>query len=99
MFTVYGLIEGAFLTILVGGFISVIVWANYKAHIVKKSLVVLAIFTVLFLFTSVAASGEDMNWNNGYCTECGTKYQAIGKTRSGASTYYSCPNCFHESYR
>lgn len=30
-------------------------------------------------------------WNDGYCINCGTKYEAI--SRSGAETYYECPNC------
>lgn len=40
---------------------------------------------------------ETQNFNGGICPECGTKYVAVSRTRSG-QTYYECPNCFHGAY-
>lgn len=40
---------------------------------------------------------ESSQWNNGYCINCGTKYEAISRTHNG-QTYYECPNCYYGCY-
>ena len=39
---------------------------------------------------------EVKNFNNGYCIECGTKYEAIN--HSHGRTYYECPSCYFGCY-
>ncbi len=52
------------------------------------SLVLIIICTIIF---TVILKETDREWNNGYCINCGTPYQAISHSRG--STRYECPKC------
>lgn len=62
-----------------------------------KNETILIIFTTLILALTIWASCiETRHFNNGYCYNCGTKYQAL--SRSQAGTYYECPDCYFGTY-
>ena len=51
-------------------------------------LVILCTFIFAYMFNV-----ENKQWNNGYCINCGTPYQAISYSHGG--TRYECPNCHY----
>ena len=58
----------------------------------SKVISIIAIFILSFLFVYAGISGQEKDFNNGYCIKCNTKMQAIEHHR--ANTYYECPNCY-----
>lgn len=44
-----------------------------------------------------AANLENRNFNDGYCIQCGIKYEAL--THYYGATYYECPNCYFGTHR
>lgn len=84
------LIGSLFLGCLTGGFLGLIWSTVVESKKAKFAIITIFIF-VFFLFIYVGMSSENKNFNNGYCVQCGTKYEAI--TRRNGQTYYECPNC------
>lgn len=84
------LIASLILGCLIGGFIGFIWSALLESKIARFIIVTMFIFS-FSLFVYVGMSSENKNFNNGYCVQCGTKYEAI--TRRNGQTYYECPNC------
>lgn len=99
MLTTGGIIMGITMSILIGGFFGIALWCNWETHFIKKLITQIVMCGLIFLFVAIGYSGQDKNWNNGYCIECGTKYECVGKSRSTSEYFYSCPNCFHKAVR
>lgn len=97
MFTNGGIIMGITMSILIGGFFGIALWSSESCFI-KKLIVQIIMCGLIFLFVAIGYSSEDKNWNNGYCPECGTKYECVGKLKNTGYAY-SCPNCFHKAVR
>ena len=91
----YILIASLGLGSLVGGFIGLIWSALFESKIEKFAITAMFIFA-FSLFIYVGMSSEDKSFNNGYCIQCGTKYEAI--TRRNGNTYYECPNCYYGTW-
>ena len=96
MFTSYGITMGVVMMIL-GGFLPTLSIISSDMTKIKKLFVEILMLIAIFLFCGFGSSQEDKNWNGGYCVECGTKYECIGKSRTSAEYDYSCPNCFHKA--
>lgn len=59
-----------------------------KSHKVIIVIITIAIFSII---CGLELKSDNYNFNNGYCVQCGTKYEAI--THKNSQTYYECPNC------
>lgn len=69
-----------------------------KNDSVKMNLVmILIVFGAIFISIFISTI-EETNFNNGFCIQCGTKYEAISRTNNG-QTYYECPNCYYGTYK
>lgn len=89
------LIASLFLGCLTGGFLGLI-WST-TVESKKAKFAIITIFICAFsLFIYGGMSSEDKSFNNGYCVQCGTKYEAI--TRRNGNTYYECPNCYYGTW-
>ena len=74
--TLSGVIYGATIAILVGGFFGIAIWSSQMKSW-KKVLVQLLLCLVFFCIAGFGMSAEETSFNNGYCIRCGTHYQAI----------------------
>ena len=85
------LIGSLFLGCLTGGFLGLI-WSTVVESKKAKFATITIFICAFFLFIYGGMSSEVKSFNNGYCTQCGTKYEAV--TRRNGQTYYECPNCY-----
>lgn len=97
MLTTKSIVFGLIIMIMLGGFFGIMIWSNDRLNIFKKILIQVLVFGFIFLICAFGYNSEDRNWNDGYCVECGTKYECIGVSRTSHEYYYSCPNCFHKA--
>ena len=89
------LIASLFLGCLTGGFLGLI-WSTVVESKKAKFVIITMFIFAFFLFIYVGMSSEDKSFNNGYCIQCGTKYEAI--THRNGDTYYECPNCYYGTW-
>ena len=89
------LIASLFLGCLTGCFLGLI-WSTVVESKKAKFVIITMFIFAFFLFIYVGMSSEDKSFNNGYCIQCGTKYEAI--THRNGDTYYECPNCYYGTW-
>lgn len=89
------LVGSLFLGCLVGGYLGLIWSTTVESKKAKFAIITIFIF-VFFLFIYGGMSSENKSFNNGYCVQCGTKYEAI--TYRNGNTYYECPNCYYGTW-
>lgn len=83
--------------ILLGAILTAITIYVFKPKLLARALIAL---TIVSLFVGVVFLGNrncEKNFNNGYCLQCGTKYQAI--EHKNYMTYYECPECYFGTWR
>lgn len=97
MFTNHGITFGIIMTIILATLPTIGIMSSEMRKRTKFITEILMIAIIFFILT-VGYSCEDSNWNDGYCIECGTKYECIGRSRTGEYDY-CCPNCFHKATR
>lgn len=66
-------------------------------RVVKKFLIATICVGLFISLMVLICTFETHNFNNGYCINCGAKYEAISRSRNG-QTYYECPNCYYGTY-
>ena len=86
------IIGGGILGTLAGGFMG---WCISSCLSNKKSKIAITILSIIALsfFITLGLYSDKTNFNDGYCVECGTKYDAI--THKQGQTYYEYPNCHY----
>lgn len=92
------LITSLFLGCIAGGFIGLICSTSVESIKEKLAIITISIFCI-FLISCFGMSFESKSFksfNNGYCIQCGTKYEAI--TYRNGQTYYECPNCYYGTW-
>lgn len=90
------LISSLFLGCLAGSFIGLLIWSTFAESKIAEFITITMFIFVFSLLIYVGMSSEDKSFNNGYCIQCGTKYEAI--TRRNGNTYYECPNCYYGTW-
>lgn len=91
------IIEGITLGIISGVFPGVC-YANLLDCTKKSHKVIVVGITIIILSIACTAAlkkenNNFNNFNNGYCVECETEYEAI--THKNNQTYYECPKCHY----
>lgn len=86
------ILGGGIIGTLAGGFIGLCISSCFSN---KKSKIAITILSIIILsfFVTLGFYSDKTNFNDGYCVECGTKYDAI--THKQGRTYYECPNCHY----
>ena len=86
------IIGGGILGTLAGGFFGLCISNCFSNKKSKIAITILSIIALSF-FITLGLYSDKTNFNDGYCVECGTKYDAI--THKQGQTYYECPNCHY----
>lgn len=89
------LIASLVLGSLVGGSIGFI-WSMLLESKIARFIITAMFIFAFSLFIYVGMSSENKSFNNGYCVQCGMKYEAI--THRNGNTYYECPNCYYGTW-
>lgn len=83
---------GIFLGVLSGIFIGIIcIFGQENKTTFQKVIMTLISVVICSIIWIFSFNMSNSAFNNGYCIECGTKYEAV--TRNNNQTYYECPNC------
>lgn len=86
------IISGGMLGIFIGGLLGLCISGCFSNQ--KSKIAITILFIIIFSFSITLDLYRDKtNFNDGYCVECGTKYDAI--THKQGQTYYKCPNCHY----
>ena len=86
------------MTILVGGFMVNIFYENGN-RIIKTVIGIILALLIGCTFTwliKIEQSSDKVNWNNGYCVECGNKWRFANADyikNVGTIYYWTCDNC------
>lgn len=68
------------------------IWSSEAKFFIKLITSIILIAFGTFIFTVMIVE-EENQWNNGYCVNCETQYQAISYYRG--NTRYECPSCHY----
>lgn len=87
-FVISGIVLG-----IVTGIFPGLCLANLSDNTKKFYKIIIVVITIIIfsVICGIGLKSENDNFNNGYCVECGTKYEAISHKNS--QTYYECPKC------
>lgn len=86
------IISGGMLGIFTGGFLGLCISSCFSNQ--KSKIAITILFIIIFsFFITLGLYSDKKIFNDGYCVECGTKYDAI--THKQGQTYYECPNCHY----
>lgn len=86
------IISGGMLGIFIGGLLGLCISGCFSNQ--KSKIAITILFIIIFSFSiTLDLYRNKTNFNDGYCVECGTKYEAI--THKQSQTYYECPNCHY----
>lgn len=86
------IISGGMLGTFIGGLLGLCISGCFSNQ--KSKIAITILFIIIFSFSiTLDLYSDKTNFNDGYCVECGTKYDAI--THKQGQTYYECPNCHY----
>lgn len=86
------IISGGMLGTFIGGLLGLCMSGCFSNQ--KSKIAITILFIIIFsFFITLGLYSDKTNFNDGYCIECGTKYDAI--THEQSQTYYECPNCHY----
>lgn len=86
------IISGGMLGTFIGGLLGLCISGCFSNQ--KSKIAITILFIIIFSFSiTLDLYSDKTNFNDGYCVECGTKYDAI--THKQGQTYYESPNCHY----
>lgn len=89
----YNIIGGIILGFITGVIIGAIIIDMFRpSKSIYGNIIMIITITLFSAICTLGLTTESESFNNGYCIECGTKYEAI--THRNGHTYYECPNCY-----